>query len=96
MAPEAESDPARDLARLERRPAGHLVADHDRYDDHKLRGIAQAQAAGRIRQGDPFDVMAMVITMSMACRERAGPALTCQALVFTPRSVEGRSEWRDE
>lgn len=75
-------------ARLERRPAGHLVADHDRYDDHKLRGIAQAQAAGRIRQGDPFDVMAMVIAMSMACRERAGPALT--------RTVEGRSEWREE
>ncbi|MEU0288461.1 TetR family transcriptional regulator [Streptomyces sp. NPDC006147] len=53
-------------ARLERRPTGHLVADHDRYDDHKLRAIAEAQAAGRIRQGDPFDVMAMVIAMSMA------------------------------
>ncbi|SCK54442.1 TetR family transcriptional regulator [Streptomyces sp. WMMB 322] len=53
-------------ARLERRPAGHLVTDHDRYDDHKLRAIAGAQAAGRVRQGDPFDVLAMVIAMSMA------------------------------
>ncbi|MFJ9554033.1 TetR family transcriptional regulator [Nocardiopsis sp. NPDC101807] len=53
-------------ARLERHPTGHLVAEHERYDDHKLRAIAEAQAAGRIRQGDPFDVMALVIAMSMA------------------------------
>ncbi|GAA3858947.1 TetR/AcrR family transcriptional regulator [Streptomyces sedi] len=53
-------------ARLERRPSGHLVADHDRYDDRKLRAVAEAQAAGRVRQGDPFDIMAMVIAMSMA------------------------------
>ncbi|MFW6719720.1 TetR family transcriptional regulator [Streptomyces sp. MAR4 CNY-716] len=53
-------------ARLERRPTGNLVPDHDRYDDHKLRAIAEAQAAGRIRQGDPFDLMAVVIAMSMA------------------------------
>ncbi|MFD6921580.1 TetR family transcriptional regulator [Streptomyces sp. NPDC059944] len=53
-------------ARLERRPAGHLVTEHEQYDDHKLHAIAEAQAAGRIRQGDPFDVMAMVIAMSMA------------------------------
>jgi hypothetical protein len=53
-------------ARLERRPAGHLVGDPDRHDDHKLRAIAEAQAAGLVRQGDPFDVMAMVIAMSMA------------------------------
>ncbi|MEU0781647.1 TetR family transcriptional regulator [Streptomyces sp. NPDC006173] len=53
-------------ARLERRPTGHLVAEHEQYDDRKLHAIAEAQAAGRIRQGDPFDVMAMVIAMSMA------------------------------
>jgi AcrR family transcriptional regulator len=53
-------------ARLERRPAGHLVEDADRLDDLKLRAIADAQAAGLVRSGDPFDVMAMVITMSMA------------------------------
>lgn len=53
-------------ARLERRSAGHLVEDHDRHDDHKLRAIAEAQAAGQVRRGKPFDVMAMVIAMSMA------------------------------
>jgi AcrR family transcriptional regulator len=53
-------------ARLERRPDGHLVDDADRLDDRKLRAIADAQAAGVVRPGDPFDVMAMVIAMSMA------------------------------
>ncbi len=53
-------------ARLERRPVGHLVDDPDRLDDGKLRAIAQAQAAGSVHQGDPFDLMAMVIAMSMA------------------------------
>lgn len=53
-------------ARLERRPAGHLVEDADRLDDHKLQFIADAQAAGTVRPGDPFDIMALVIGMSMA------------------------------
>jgi AcrR family transcriptional regulator len=53
-------------ARLERRPVGHLVDDADRRDDHKLRAIAEAQAAGVVRPGEPFDVMAVVIAMSMA------------------------------
>ncbi|MEV0405515.1 TetR family transcriptional regulator [Actinoallomurus sp. NPDC050550] len=53
-------------ARLERRPAGHLVDEAERLDDRKLRAIADAQAAGIVRPGDPFDVMAMVIAMSMA------------------------------
>ncbi|MBN6035981.1 TetR family transcriptional regulator [Amycolatopsis sp. 195334CR] len=53
-------------ARLERRPAGHLVADADRLDGVKLGAIADAQAAGLVRDGDPFDLMAMVIAMSMA------------------------------
>jgi AcrR family transcriptional regulator len=52
--------------RLERRPAGHLVETHEHYDDRKLAAIAEAQAAGRVRRGDPFDLMAMVIAMSMA------------------------------
>ncbi|MEV7095020.1 TetR family transcriptional regulator [Amycolatopsis sp. NPDC051045] len=52
--------------RLERRPAGHLVDDADRMDHPKLRTIAEAQAAGLVRAGDPFDLMAMVIAMSMA------------------------------
>ncbi|MEU0465768.1 TetR family transcriptional regulator [Amycolatopsis sp. NPDC006131] len=53
-------------ARLERRPAGHLVEDADRLDDHKLRAIAEAQAAGKVVPGDPFDIMALVIALSMA------------------------------
>ncbi|TDC08396.1 TetR/AcrR family transcriptional regulator [Nonomuraea longispora] len=52
-------------ARLERRPSGHLVADTARLDRHKLRAIAEAQEAGVVRPGDPFDVMALVIAMSM-------------------------------
>ncbi|HEX6345539.1 TetR family transcriptional regulator [Umezawaea sp.] len=53
-------------ARLERRPTGHLVEHVDRLDDGKLRAIAEAQAAGLVRAGDPFDLMAVVIAMSMA------------------------------
>lgn len=53
-------------ARLERRPEGHLVEDAERLDDHKLQVIADAQAAGTVREGDPFDIMALVIGMSMA------------------------------
>ncbi|WP_433650778.1 TetR family transcriptional regulator [Micromonospora zamorensis] len=52
--------------RLERRPTGHLVETHQHYDDRKLTAIAEAQAAGRVRAGDPFDLMALVIAMSMA------------------------------
>ncbi|MER5948179.1 TetR family transcriptional regulator [Streptomyces sp. NPDC001904] len=52
--------------RLERRPEGHLVDRHGQYDDRKLTAITEAQAAGRVRAGDPFDIMAMVIAMSMA------------------------------
>ncbi|MEU4007652.1 TetR family transcriptional regulator [Streptomyces pseudogriseolus] len=53
-------------ARLERRPAGHLVETHELRHDTKLRAIADAQAAGLVRPGDPFDIMAVVIAMSMA------------------------------
>jgi AcrR family transcriptional regulator len=52
--------------RLERRPAGHLVDGAERLDQAKLRAISEAQAAGLVRAGDPFDLMAMVIAMSMA------------------------------
>jgi AcrR family transcriptional regulator len=53
-------------ARLERRPTGPLVEDGGQRTDPKLHAIAEAQAAGLVRPGDPFDVMAMVIAMSMA------------------------------
>ncbi|MFD9697866.1 TetR family transcriptional regulator [Lentzea sp. NPDC059081] len=53
-------------ARLERRPAGLLVDPAQRRDDAKLKAIAAAQDVGLVRAGDPFDLMAMVIAMSMA------------------------------
>jgi AcrR family transcriptional regulator len=54
-------------ARLERRPAGHLVDDAARLDGEKLQAIRDAEASGAISlQAEPFDVMAMVIAMSMA------------------------------
>lgn len=53
-------------SRMERRPTGPLLADADQRNDHKLRAIAVAQAAGQVVPGDPFDVMALVISMSMA------------------------------
>jgi AcrR family transcriptional regulator len=53
-------------ARLERRPTGHLVDDADRLDDRKLAQIAEAQRRGLLRHAEPFDLMAMVIAMSMA------------------------------
>ena len=52
-------------SRLERSPTGHLVGEAERQDQEKLSAIAAAQAAGTVVAGDPFDVMAMVISMSM-------------------------------
>jgi AcrR family transcriptional regulator len=53
-------------SRLERSPRGHLVAEAERQDGDKLAAIAAAQQSGAVVPGDPFDVMAMVIGMSMA------------------------------
>lgn len=53
-------------ARLERRPAGHLLPDAERVDSVKINAIADAQARGAVADGRPFDIMAMVIAMSMA------------------------------
>ena len=54
-------------ARLERQPTGHLMGE-ERIDEPKLAAIASAQESGAIAdaEADPFDVMAMVIAMSMA------------------------------
>src|SRR5699024_7232220 len=52
--------------RLERRPHGLLVEEHERLDETKLNGITAAQRAGQVRRADPFDVMALVIAMSHA------------------------------
>ena len=50
--------------RLERQPRGHLgqTADHA----PKLAEIARAQAAGRVREGDPFDLFTLVLSMAFA------------------------------
>ena len=50
--------------RLERRPHGSLFSAGDH--EPKVAAIRAAQAAGRVRAGDPFDLMALVIAMSCA------------------------------
>lgn len=52
-------------ARLERSPNGRLAPEVAAFHDVKIRAIAQAQEAGRVRCGDPYDVMALAIAMSM-------------------------------
>ena len=51
--------------RLERRPTGWWFDDREQHLP-KLKAIAEAQAAGRLRQGDPFDLMALVLAMACA------------------------------
>ncbi|HEY0932798.1 MAG TPA: TetR family transcriptional regulator [Trebonia sp.] len=48
--------------RLERRPAGRLSDAAD--DKPKLAAIERAQAAGRVRPGDPADLFALVLAMA--------------------------------
>ncbi|MFG1848630.1 TetR/AcrR family transcriptional regulator [Micromonospora carbonacea] len=50
--------------RLERQPTGSLgrAADHE----SKLTAIARAQAAGRVRAGDPSDLFALVLSMAFS------------------------------
>jgi AcrR family transcriptional regulator len=50
--------------RLEREPAGHLF-DPETHAP-KLAEIAAAQRAGRLRRGDPFELMTLVGSMSAA------------------------------
>lgn len=56
--------------RLERRPAGRLFDnDNDSGNDDyaiKTKAIAEAQAAGRIRAGDPGDLLILVLAMAGA------------------------------
>jgi AcrR family transcriptional regulator len=56
--------------RLERRPAGRLSDNRD--DEPKLTAIARAQAAGRVRPGDPFDLITLVIAMAFAWSPASG------------------------
>lgn len=58
--------------RLERRSRGPLVDDDNRVDDHKLEAIAAAQREGIVRDGEPLDLMALVIAMSSAWSPASG------------------------
>ena len=58
-------------ARLERRPAGLIFSDNVNHEP-KLAAIARAQTAGRLRPGDPFDLMALVISMACAWSPASG------------------------
>lgn len=52
--------------RLERRPSGRLADETAPFDRIKHDAIAEAQAAGKIREGDPDDLKTLVIGMSMS------------------------------
>ncbi|NUR72826.1 MAG: TetR/AcrR family transcriptional regulator [Hamadaea sp.] len=56
--------------RLEQRPAGLLFTNLAL--EPKLRAVAQAQAAGRIRPGDPADLLALVVAMASAWSPTSG------------------------
>ncbi|MFF5112090.1 TetR family transcriptional regulator [Streptosporangium sp. NPDC000509] len=50
--------------RLERRPTGRLTDSP--ADGPKIAAITAAQAAGRVRDGDPADLMGLIIAMACA------------------------------
>ncbi|KAA9154056.1 TetR/AcrR family transcriptional regulator [Amycolatopsis acidicola] len=50
--------------RLERRPVARLTDNPD--DTRKLAAIERAQAAGKVREGDPFDLFVLVMGMAFA------------------------------
>lgn len=56
--------------RLERRQSG-LWFDEIKHE-HKLTAIAEAQAAGRLCPGDPFDLLVLVISMACAWSPTSG------------------------
>lgn len=52
--------------RLERRPVGRLADEVVPLDQPKVDAIVEAQEAGTVRPGDPEDIKALVIGMSMS------------------------------
>lgn len=56
--------------RLEQRPAGRLSDNPG--DELKLRAVTRAQAAGRVRAGDPFDLLTLIIAMACAWSPASG------------------------
>jgi len=57
-------------ARLERRPTGFIFSDVNHQD--KLAATAKVQAAGRLRSGNPFDLLTLVIAMACAWSPASG------------------------
>ena len=57
--------------RLERRPAGYILGRLDDVEP-KVKAIVQAQAAGRLRAGNPFDLLALVVSMASAWSPATG------------------------
>jgi AcrR family transcriptional regulator len=56
--------------RLERRPAGRLTDNPD--DEPKISAIVRAQTAGHVRQGDPFDLFTLILSMAFAWSSASG------------------------
>jgi AcrR family transcriptional regulator len=57
-------------ARLERRPAGFIFGNVN--IEPKRAAVVRAQAAGRLRPGDPFDLVTLVIAMACAWSPASG------------------------
>jgi AcrR family transcriptional regulator len=57
-------------SRLERRPAGLAVGDLD--TETKTKAVREAQAAGRLRAGDPVDLVMLVLGMASAWSPATG------------------------
>jgi AcrR family transcriptional regulator len=57
--------------RLERRPAGLWFGDRSPHEP-KLAAVAQAQAAGLLRLGDPLDLLVLVLAMANAWSSASG------------------------
>ena len=51
-------------ARLERRPPGLVLGNYD--IEPKLKAVAEAQAAGHLRPGDPADLLVLVLGLASA------------------------------
>jgi AcrR family transcriptional regulator len=56
--------------RLERHPAGRLSEGTD--DEPKFKAIAAAQAAGHVRDGQPAEIFALVLSMAFAWSPASG------------------------
>jgi len=57
-------------ARLERRPAGFILTGFN--PEQKIAAVARAQAAGRLRPGDPVELLTLVVGMASAWSPATG------------------------